>query len=346
MKKISLLLTLTFALLTKAQVTITPSTFNVTDPITITVNLAQSSCNSIPSTTNKVYMHAGIGNDTNAFGLSVIGNWGQDDGVGLMTNQGGGIWSITITPSTYFNLNTTQQTSATKLGLVLRNATGNQEMKKTPSCTDFIFNVGSFQVNLTSPINNSTTVINSGGSLNITATNTAGNASYNLLANGVSINTNPSTSSYSFNQTNITTNTSYELVVTQNSSVITRKFNVIVNPNTVTQAIPTNLLDGINYNSTDPTKATLVLDAPNKDFVYVAGSFNNWQPNASFAMKKDPSSSKFWLELTGLTAGENETYQYWVVDQTPIANSPSLVKTADPYSTLVLPPLFPYVIAS
>ena len=337
-KNLLKLFTFIISFISNAQVTVTPSTFNVTDPITITVNLAQSSCNSIPTSTNKVYMHAGIGDDTNAFGFAVVGNWGQDDGVGLMTNQGGGIWSITITPSTYFNLNTTQQANATKIGLVLRNAAGNQEMKKTPSCTDFIFNVGTYQVNLTSPVNNSTTIINSGDNLNITATNTGGNASYNLMANGISINTNTSTTSYSFNHTNITANTNYELVVTQNSSVITRKFNVLVNPNTVTQAIPSGLQDGINYNSADPTKATLVLDAPNKDFVYVAGSFNNWQPNTAYAMKKDPSSTKFWLELTGLTSGQTETYQYWVVDQTPIANSPSLVKTADPYSTLVLSP--------
>jgi hypothetical protein len=117
-KNILLLFAFVYSLFSYAQVTVTPSTFNVTDPITITVNLAQSSCNSIPSTSNKVYMHAGIGDDTNAFGYSVIGNWGQDDGIGLMTNQGGGIWSITITPSTYFNLNATQQTNATKLGFV------------------------------------------------------------------------------------------------------------------------------------------------------------------------------------------------------------------------------------
>ena len=82
------------------------------------------------------------------------------------------------------------------------------------------------------------------------------------------------------------------------------------------------------------------MDAPLKDFVYVAGSFNNWQPTAAYAMKKDASagSTKFWLELTGLTAGTNYTYQYWVVDQTPLAGSPSLVKAADPYSTLVLSP--------
>ena len=220
MKKILLLLSLFTLSFLNAQVTITPSTFNVTDPITITVNLAQSTCNTIPTTSTKVYMHAGIGDDTNAFGFSVVGNWGQDDGIGLMTNQGSGIWSITITPSTYFGLNATQQANATKIGLVLRNAAGTQEMKLAPSCTDFIFNVGTFQVNLTSPVNNSTTIINSGGNLNITATNTGGNASYNLKANGVSINTNTCTASYSFNHTNITANTSYELVVTQGSIVL------------------------------------------------------------------------------------------------------------------------------
>jgi hypothetical protein len=34
--------------------------------------------------------------------------------------------------------------------------------------------------------------------------------------------------------------------------------------------MPTGLLDGINYNTADASKATLVLDAPLKDFIYVA----------------------------------------------------------------------------
>ena len=336
MKKILLLLSLFTLQFLSAQVTISPASFNVTDQITITVSMAAQTCNTISANPPKVYMHAGIGNDTNAFGFAVVGNWGLDDNIGSMTNNGNGTWSMTLTPSTYFGLNATQQANATKLGMVFRNSAGSQTLKLPPSCGDFIFNVGTYQVNLTSPVNNSNTVISSGGNLMISATNTGGNASYNLKANGVSINTNTSTSSYSYNHTNITANTSYELVVTQGTSVITRKFNVIVNPGIITQAIPTGLEDGINYNSSDATKATLVLDAPFKDFVYVAGSFNNWQPNAAYAMKKDPSSTKFWLELTGLTSGQTETYQYWIVKQSPIANSPSLVKTADPYSTLVL----------
>ena len=43
-------------------------------------------------------------------------------------------------------------------------------------------------------------------------------------------------------------------------------------------------------------------------------------------------------KVNRLTPQQIETYQYWVVDNTPVVNSPKLVKTADPYSTLVLSP--------
>lgn len=344
MKKYLLLLLILFFNFCLGQVTISPSSFNVTDQITITVSFPTNSCNTMGASPSKVYMHSGIGDDSNAFGFSVIGNWGTDNNIGLMTNNGDGTWSKTLTPSTYFGLNGTQQANATKLGMVFRNATGTQTLKLMPACTDFIFNVGTFQLALTSPANNSATILNPGGSLNISANNTGGNASYNLKANGVSINTNPSTANYTFNHTNITANTTYQLEVTLGASTIIRKFSVIVNPGTITQALPSGVEDGINYNPTDTSKATLVLTAPDKDFVYVAGSFNNWQPDANYVMKKDASNGKFWLELSGLTAGTDYTYQYWVVDQTPIANSPALVKTADPFSTLVLSPFDdPYI---
>jgi len=216
--------------------------------------------------------------------------------------------------------------------VVLRNAAGNVQT------ADTFFNVGAFQVSLTSPAENSSTIIALGGNLSIAANNTGGNASYNLKANGISINAIAGTSNYSFNHTNITANQNYELVVTQGTTTVSKRFSVLLNPGTISAAMSSGLLDGINYNSADVSKAILVLDAPLKDFVYVAGSFNGWQPNSTYAMKKDPSSGKFWLELTGLTSGTNYTYQYWVVDATPIAGTPSMVKTADPYSTLVLSP--------
>ena len=337
MKKFYLsILLIGLTLLTFGQVTITPNPFEVDESITITLNINSNAtdCNGF-SNPSKVYMHSGIGDGSNAFGFSVVGNWGQDDGIGEMTNQGGGIFSITLVPETYYALSSTQAANAVLMGMVFRNADGTQELKAN-GCNDFIFEVGTFQVSVSSP-NEDTTIITSGSDLSITATNIGGNANYTLSANGSVIDTQNFTSNYSFNDTNITSNKNYELVTVLGGATITKKFSVLIDPGSNIGIMPTTYQDGITY--IDDNTAVLVLYATGKDFVYVAGSFNNWQPGTTYAMKKDPTrNNKFWIELTGLTPGQTETYQYWVGDKTPPVNSPTLVKVADPYSTLVLSP--------
>jgi 1,4-alpha-glucan branching enzyme len=337
MKKFYLsLLFLSFALVSFTQVTIAPNPFEVGESIIVTLNVNSSAtdCNGL-NNPSKVYMHSGIGDGSNAFGFSVVGNWGQDDGVGEMTNQGSGIFTITIVPETYYSLTPNQAANAVLMGIVFRNADGTQELKAS-GCNDFIFEVGTFQVSLNAPSSN-TTIITSGEDLNINAINIGGDASYTLSANGAVIDTNTSTSDYSFTDTNITENKNYELVTVLAGTTITKSFSVLLDPGSNLAVMPTDYQDGITY--LDGNTAVLVLYATGKDFVYLTGSFNNYKPTLAYAMKKDPTrNNKFWLELSGLTPGQIETYQYWVVDKTPVANSPTLVKVADPYSTLVLSP--------
>ncbi|HLT33767.1 MAG TPA: alpha-amylase family glycosyl hydrolase, partial [Aquaticitalea sp.] len=170
----------------------------------------------------------------------------------------------------------------------------------------------------------------------ILAQNTNGPANYQLFANGVSVHTQNNTTFYNGHLfSNLTQNQYCELVVTQSGNTVTKTFAIFV-ASAPQEALPIGVKEGINY--TSATSATLVLNVPNKDFVYVAGSFNNWTPTSAHVMKKDPTTDKFWFELSGLTPSTTYTYQYWVGDLTPISNSPRLVKTADPYSTLVLSP--------
>ena len=334
MKKTILLVLLFLSIFASAQQqtvanTISPNPFEETTAITITISGSSVDEAAWGISDHSLYLWAWSydTNDANSLDCPTNGSWTASNEANKLTyTAGADIYRITFTPNAFYNRN-----GIGKIGFLVKAKDGTGDKKSQDTYAE----VGAFQVNLTSPAENSSVIITSGGSQNISANNTNGNASYNLKVNGTSINTNPSTSSYTFNDTNITNNKNYVLEVTQGSTTVTKKFTVIVNPGTVSAAMPTGLLDGINYTS-DATKATLVLDAPLKDFVYVAGSFNNWQPDASYAMKKDPTSGKFWLELIGLTSGINYTYQYWVVDATPIAGTPSLVKTADPYSTLVL----------
>lgn len=337
MKKIILLFTFLCSFYAFAQpqtitYSVSPTSFEENQSITLTFNGSSINEATWGVTGNALYLWAWSfdTNDANIQDCPTNGAWTNSSETNRLTyNPGSDTYTISFVPQTFYS-----RTGIGRIGFLVKAKDASGDKKSQ----DFLLEVGLFQSNLLTPTANSATIISSGGNLNITANNSNGNASYNLKANGVSINTNPSASTYSFNHTGITSNQSYELEITQLSVTQIKKFNVIVNPGTITQTIATGIEDGINYNSTDATKATLVLSAPGKDFVYVAGSFNNWQPNSSYAMKKDAASGRFWLELTGLTSGVQYSYQYWVVDTTPTTNSPALVKTADPFSTLVLSP--------
>ncbi len=313
------------SLQTFAQTTTVPSPALAEGSVTINFNKTGTPL----STTTAIYAHIGV----TVNGLrwqNTKGTWATTNAP-LLTLVSGTTYKLDLTPDLYTYFGVPLTSSITEICVVFRNATGS--LQTSP---DIFLPVGNFQATLTSPVlyNN---IISSGSNLTVTASNTNGNANYNLLANGISINTFTG-SSYSFTDANISTNKSYDLQITQGTTIFSKKFTVIVNPITISETIPVGLVDGINYNSGDKSKATLVLDAPGKDFIYVAGSFNNWQPGSTYAMKKDATagSTKFWLELTGLTSEQNETYQYWVIDEVPTSGSPILVKTADPYSTLVL----------
>ncbi len=338
MKKILLVLTLFIGIVNAQQQNvlfeITPCSFQDNEPITIAFDGSTIDESAWQVTNNQLYLWAWSfdENDTNIQNSPTNGEWTNSGAQNILNyNAGSDTYSITFTPTTFYN-----RPNIGSIGFLLKSIDGTGDKKSQ----DIVVEVGesSFTATRTLPAS-STLVIPSGNNLEIAASNTCGNADYVLRANGTIINSQSSTNSYSFTDTNITTTKAYQLEVTQGADTRIISVTAVVNPGTITESIPANLVDGINYNDSDPTKATLVLDAPFKDYVFIAGSFNDWQPSSSFAMKKDSgSSTKFWLELNGLTPGDIETYQYWVVDETPIANSPALVKTADPYSTLVLSP--------
>lgn len=284
----------------------------------------------LESYSGTIYAHTGITIDDNTPWQNVRGSWGNNSTQPALQLVSGNIYKLDLTPSIKEYYAYTGSGAITSINIVLRSTDGSQQT------SDLEISIGAFQVTLTNPAVNSTSILNSGSNLSITASNTGGNANYVLSANGSVLNTQNNISSYTFTHTNITQNQNYQLAVTLlGTGIKTKSFDVIIDPITTSTIMPVSYQDGITYLS--DSEAVLVLYAPGKDFVYVAGSFNNWQPTTAYAMKRDPTrNSKFWIKLTELTQGQIETYQYWAVDKTPITNSPGLVKTADPYSTLVL----------
>ena len=304
--------------------TITPPSFEQDDEITITLSGV------VPGvwSTSDVYLWAWYTNaNGQQFDSPTNGSWTSSSESQKMTNNGDGTFSFTMTPTDFYGA-----TDIVEIGMLAKAKDGTGD-KKTQ---DFVTDVGTFQLTLNAP-QEDLNVIQNGDNFSISASNSAGNATYVLSANGSVINTQTGINTYSYTDTNITENKEYILEVTQGSITFTREFSVIAEPTINSVAMPADYEDGINYIS--DTEAILVLNAPEKDFVYVAGSFNDWNPDGTYAMNIDPTrDNKFWISLDGLTPGQIETYQYWVVDQTPVNGSPKVVKTADPFSTLVLSP--------
>lgn len=307
---------------------------------------------------NSVYIHTGVVTDAPAGTAwqNVVGNWGQDDGVGKMTKVAGEAnkWQITIKPSIRAYYNVPQTTQIFRLSMVFRNANGSKEGKGSPgnftggtvaANGDIYLNInpGNF-VQITSPTAprqfvTANTVIKFGAKSSFTATSIKlfldqdNGSGFQEVAAATSADT------VGFNYTVTGTKVIKAKVEAIGSAGIVsdeEEFNFVVQTPTVTEALPASLKQGINYDPNDPTKATLVLLAPLKQFVYVVGDMTNWQLLATHQMKRDPDNETYWLELTGLEAGKEYVYQYWV-DGVITIGDPYADKVVDPWNDPFIP---------
>ena len=318
MKKITLIILLFFALIINAQqqnvnYAVSPASFDATDEITITIN----NINTTTWGVTDVYLWSWSYdlNDENEIDSPNNGSWTNSSEAQKMTKVNSTTFSITLTPSTFYN-----RTDIGRIGMLVKAKNGDGD-KKTQ---DNLLEVGKFQVTLNSP-SKETTILNTGDMLTISAT--AGlSSSFNLKANGTSIDQKSNITNYNFSPT-VLENTDFILETTNNGTTITNEFSAIVKPTTTEAALPAGLKDGINFNPSDNTKATLVFYAPMKNFIHVLGDFNDWKIDNNYLLKKDSSKNRFWIELTNLTPLQNHTYQYLVDGE---------LRVADPYSTTIL----------
>lgn len=318
MKKITLIILLFFALIINAQqqnvnYAVSPASFDATDEITITIN----NINTTTWGVTDVYLWSWSYdlNDENELDAPNNGSWTNSNEAHKMTKVNSTTFSITLTPTSFYN-----RTNIGRIGMLVKAKNGDGD-KKTQ---DNFFEVGKFQVTLNSP-SKKTSILNSGDLLTVSAS-TALSSDFNLKANGTSINQKTGVTNYNYSPI-VTENTDFVLETTNNGTTITNEFSVIVKPTITEATLPANLKDGINFNASDNTKATLVFYAPMKEFVHVLGDFNDWKTDNNYLLKKDSSKDRFWIELTNLVPQQNYTYQYLIDGE---------LRVADPYSTTIL----------
>ena len=312
-----------------AGFSINPNPFEESQQITITLSGIDLSAWGNPDAIYLWTWYVPSGS-TSDVGSDNNGTWDNSSETMRMTDNGDGTFSYTMTPTNFFGV-----TNIKQLGMLAKTKVGGSGTSENKTA-DFLFDVGLFELNLTSPQKSEIVVSYQSGGL--IAANSSITATFTLKANGIVVKTSSGTS-FSHYAIGLTEHTDFELSATDGNSIQTIPFKVFVKPQSLNEvSVPIGMEDGINFHENDASKATLVLSAPTKDFVYVSGSFNNYNPGEEFLMNQDPTTGKFWLEINNLTPTQINTYQYWVYDVSPVTDSPQIVKTADPYSTLVLSP--------
>src|SRR5688572_14128794 len=154
-------------------------------------------------------------------------------------------------------------------------------------------------------------------------------ANFSLYIGGTLINNQNNTKQYSYTYTLVpaANYATVELIAEAGTDNVAFNFQIVFPGRSPAIARPDNILPGINYHAEDDTKATVSLWAPLKTSVYVVGDFTDWKILPEYLMKKD--GEYFWLEVTGLTVGQEYAFQY-LVDES--------VYVADPYADKILDP--------
>lgn len=294
---------------------------------------------------NKVYAHAGVVtvNTSEPKGSDwkyVKGNWGQDNGLGEMTRVEGSTtqWKLTLSPTlrAYFGVPASEEIYW--LALVFRNANGTAQ-----TSPDIFIRVGSF-IHITSP-EQKEVFIEQGSNITFTVKacpdvdelrieTDEGNGFQLLKVASGNVNTldavfTPGSTGVIKIRVTATTGTEQK--------IIEREFNIFIKAESVIAEIPKGTKPGINYYPDDDTKITLVLETPvPKDFVFVAGDFNNWTADPNYFMKQTPDGKHFWLTIENLIPGKEYVFQYWVDGKIKIGD-PYADKVADPWNDEFIP---------
>lgn len=323
-------------------VTTDPAIPTADEAVTLTFNAAGTG---LEGYTGDVYAHTGVTVNGSAW-QNVIGSWGNNSTQPQLTNLGTNLYEMVISPTIrdYYNVSATGVIS--QICLVFRSADGTQQT--SPDIFIEVFELG-LNVNLVSP-DQSPFFVNPGESIDINAEATLAET-LSLYVDDVLIT---SVAGNSLSQTitaSMTTDTKHwiKVVAAGNGDEIADSNYYYVRGETIIEALPSGIRDGINY--IDDNSVTLAIHAPYKNSIYVIGDFNDWQIGPEYKLKRTTSEindigCRYWVTIENLAPQEEYAFQYLIDESMKIADPYTdkiLDKWNDPYiSNSTYPDLKPY----
>lgn len=324
---LSLILSITFMQVSAQVVTPDPAIPTDDKPVTITFYADRGSAG-LKNFTGDVYAHTGLITEKSTGDNNWLydkAKWEENKPECLMTRISTNVYTITISPSIRAFYGVPAGEKILKMGFVFRNSDGSKTGKETGDKDIFVqVYEPTLSVAFAKP-EKSFFYVNPGETIPVVA-NAAFNETIELYLNEELIaSATAQTLSHELIAPASGKHTIKVLAKAEGKSVEKEATFVVKTP-TVVEPIPmTDFRRG--FNRINNSEGLLVLFAPYKSTVYVAGDFNNWQPDNAFQMKKQ--GDYFWLQLSNLDHTQEYAYQFWI---------DSDVRVADPYTNKVLDP--------
>ncbi len=273
-----------------------------------------------------VYLWSGAGSTAtgDAFQFQPVGqsNFAIPYEKGKMTSLGNDKWSIKLKPRDYYAVPAVVPIK--RLGVLLKSGDGKFQTE------DLFVTMYDNKLNVVFYTPKDKTFFADAGSTISVLAVASQKSNLELLVNDISVSkiTNMDSLRYNLMVNSVSGATqNIKITATTTTEFATNDFSVTVKPSPTIAALPTGVQDGINYIS--DTKVTLVLFAPKKDFVYAIGDFNNWVSDATYLMKKTPDGNRYWVDIEGLTKGQEYAFQY-LINGTLAVGDPYCEKILDP----------------
>ena len=339
-KYFALFIVICFSCLIFPQVTTFPQYPTQNDSIVIFLDATQPGAEELLNYTGTVYAHTGVNTNVNNW-QHVIGSWDNNSTQPALTRLGVNSYQLKIgNPRQFYNVtNPAEQILA--LAFVFRSADRTKQTRPDifidlyEAGITIVINSPNISAQYSDPLR-SPAFASQSDTLDVDLTTVAlGTAvsAFTLYLNDVQVAQSDSNHIlYKFIASENISGVNKILAIAADTSNIidSTEFIIFVNPTVQDETLPAGIIYGINYDNT--STVTLALFAPYKKFVYVLGDFNDWKVNTEFYMKRnviDSTNVIWWLTLSGLTPGQEYSFQYYVDGE---------IRIADPYTEKVLDP--------
>lgn len=316
-------------------ITVTPAFPTVDDTVTIVYDASLG--NAALTGITPVYIHTGLitSNSTSQTDWQYVQllPWPSGNPKLLMTSLGNNKHQIKYHIRTYYGFTSTSEI-ASKMAFVFRNAAGTI-VGKDPNNQDIYYDLysgSSAQVSFATPSNGTIYAMNA--NINITA-NASANGDLSLYINNSLVQSAAGTNQISYSTTATTAGAYWVRAEYQNgANVVKDSVYYIVQGSPVVQSPPSGTVGGVLELTSTSVRVVLNTPVPDKEYVYLLGDFNDYLPHPDYAMKRSGDGRFWWIELTGLTPGQEYGYQFLVKNN----NGGNTITIGDPFAKKILDP--------